>query len=236
MMSVTTDPSDHAGAPHLLLQVWTSPAFPVGAFAYSHGLEWAVEAGGISDAVNLRTWIGDLLAHGAARNDAIVLSHAWRAAAALDAAALREANALALALSASRERYLETSAQGNAFIAAAIAAWPCRALDCLRSAVEGDLAYPVVFAAAAAGHEIGLTAALEAFILAFAANLISAAVRLGIIGQTQGQRLTAELIPEIRTLATFAATGSLDDLGGAAFGADLAAMQHETQYSRLFRS
>jgi urease accessory protein len=223
-------------SPALVLFVWTSPAFPVGAFAYSHAIEWAVERGDIADAGSLREWLMDLLGHGAIRNDAVLLRAAWGAAIGRDGAELREVNDLALALAASRERHLETSAQGNAFLTAALAAWPCPALDCLRTAVGGDVAYPVAFAAGAAGHGVSLQATLEAFCLALVANLVSAAVRLGAVGQTDGQRVTAALIGTVRELAAVAGSATLDDLGGAAFRSDLAALQHETQYSRLFRS
>jgi urease accessory protein len=224
------------GAGALLLQVWTSPAFPVGAFAYSHAIEWAVEQGDIRDAVTLRAWLVDLVAFGGARCDALLMANAWRAALAADAAALCAINELALALASSRERYLETTSQGNAFLSAARAAWDCPALAQLAGAVRGDVAYPVACAAASAGHAIALIASLEAFSLGFIANLVSAAVRLGAIGQTDGQKVTAAIIPEIRALAAFAAQATLDDLGGAAYRSDLAALQHETQYSRLFRS
>ncbi|MBV9220890.1 MAG: urease accessory protein UreF [Methylobacteriaceae bacterium] len=230
-------PDETSSRPSLLpLLVWTSPAFPVGAYAYSHGLEWSVESGAVRDAASLRQWLVDLLEHGAPRNDAILLAQAWRAAAALDEAALREVNALALALASSRERRLETSAQGNAFVSAAQAAWPCAALDCLSRNAAGDVAYPVAFGAAAGGHGVDLTEASEAYCLAFIANLVSTAVRLGVLGQTDGQRTTAALLPRIRSLAAFTATAAIEDLGTAAFQSDLAALQHETQYSRLFRS
>ena len=115
----------------LPLLIWFSPAFPVGAFAYSHGLEWAVEEGSVRDAASLRDWLADLLGHGGIRNDAILFANAWHAAVQGDAAVLAEISALALALAGSRERLLETSAQGNAFVAAARAAWPCAALEML---------------------------------------------------------------------------------------------------------
>ena len=169
---------------HLPLAIWLSPAFPVGAFAYSHALEWAVESGAVEDAATLSTWIDDLLRCGSGRNDAILLAASHRAA--NDAAALIEINELALALAPSRERHLETSAQGAAFVIAMRAAWPCAALD----ALDGETAYPVALGAAAAGHHVPLAATLEHFLLAFTANLVSAAVRLGPIGQTDGQRLS----------------------------------------------
>ena len=221
---------------HLPLMVWLSPAFPVGAFAYSHGLEWAHEAGDVTDAASLEGWLADLLGHGAIRNDAILFAAAWRAAGEGDGAALAEVAELALALAGSAERRLEATTQGDAFAAAVARSWPCGAVDLLKKSWTGPLAYPAAVAAAAAGHGIPLAEALEAFVLGFVANLVSAAVRLGVVGQTDGQRVVAALIPQVRNLAALARDGGLDDLGACAFRSDLAALAHETQYTRLFRS
>lgn len=218
------------------LLVWLSPAFPVGGFAYSHGLEWAVEAGDIKDFATLEDWLRCLLRYGSARNDAILLAAAWRAVTADDATALCAANELALALVPSQERYLETSAQGCAFAVTARSAWPCPALDRLLDPLFGDIAYPIAFAAAAASHEIALPASVEAFLIAFIGNLVSAALRLGCIGQTEAQKLIAMLFGEIATTAAFAVASTLDDVGSATLRADVGSMRHETQYSRLFRS
>jgi urease accessory protein len=106
----------------------------------------------------------------------------------------------------------------------------------LRAARAEGIAYPVAVAAAAAGHGIALREALEAFLLGFVSNLVSAAVRLGIVGQTDGQRVVAALVPAVRERASAMREATLDDLGGAAFRSDLAALRHETQYTRLFRS
>jgi urease accessory protein len=214
----------------LPLLIWLSPAFPVGAFAYSHGIEWAVECGDIADAKTLHEWIADLLHHGSIRNDAILL-----AAVLCDPAAAADINALALALSPSKERRLETVSQGNAFIDLVRKTWPHPAIDDFASRHD-DSAYPVALGVAAAAHGIELRATIEAFALAFVSNLVSAAVRLGPIGQTDGQRIIAALLPDIRIVAGAAATSTLDDLGSACFRADIASMKHETQYSRLFRS
>ena len=219
----------------LPLLVWFSPAFPVGSFAYSHGLEWAVEAGEVRDAASLEARLTDLLQHGGARNDAILFACAVRAAGRGDWRAVGDINALALALAGSRERLLETVSQGNAFATAIRAAWPCAALA-PELPPEGDLALPVAAGLACAGHDIALSAALPAFILSFCANLVSAAVRLGPIGQTDGQRVLAALLTHVRALAAEASLSTLDDLGGCTFVSDIASMQHETQYSRLFRS
>jgi len=218
----------------LPLMLWLSPTFPVGSFAYSHGLEWAVEAGDIFDARSLGGWLVDLMTFGAPRADAILFAAVFRAVEAGDWPALCETNALAVALAPSAERRLETTAQGAAFVAAARAAWDCEALREL--ATQERVAYPAAVAAAAAGHGLPLEASLPAFVLALVVNAVSAAVRLGPIGQTDGQSILAALLPRIRALAREGANSTLADVGGCAFRSDIAAMRHETQYSRLFRS
>ena len=227
---LTTKPADDHS---LELMVWLSPAFPVGAFAYSHGLEAAVESGDIHDAATLTAWIEDILRHGAGLNDAILLAAAWRAVGADEMSAVNE---LALALAPSRERDLETRSQGNAFVAAVSASWPCPRIDELRARETGGVAYPVALGVAAAGYGVPLLATLDAGLLAFVSNLVSASVRLGPIGQTEGQGVIARLLPTVRAVSAFAATSSLDDLGGVTMRSDIASMRHETQYSRLFRS
>jgi urease accessory protein len=223
-----------AEAALLPLMLWLSPAFPVGSFAYSQALEWAVESGDIQDARSLGGWLVDLLTYGAPRADALLFAECFRAASAEDWEALAEANELAVALANCAERRLETTSQGAAFIVAARAAWACEPLRQLSLAER--VAYPAAVASAAAGHGLALEASLQAFILAQIAAAVSAVVRLGPIGQTDGQKIQATLIPRIRALAREAAGASLSDLGSCAFRADIAAMRHETQYSRLFRS
>ncbi len=215
---------------------WFSPSYPVGAFAYSHGLEWAQEAGDIHDAITLQGWLADLIELGAARNDAILLTATHRAAMAGDMAALTEIAELALAMAMSSERRMETVTQGNAFVLATMAAHPCTALQHFKADWRGDVAYPVAVGVAAAGHGVELAELLPAFVLGFAANLVSAAVRLGIVGQTDGQRVLAALLPAVGKTAQEAHTATLDDLGACAFRSDIASLRHETQYSRLFRS
>ena len=229
-----------APEPSLLpLFAWLSPAFPVGAFAYSHGLESAVDAGLVRDGASLEGWIGDLLRHGSARQDGVLAAEAWRLASGERAAlalapAFAELNDLALALAPSRERRLETGGTGRAFATAIRAAWPDA--DCPALPRDGDLAYPVAFGAAAGAAGLPLGPSLAALALGFVGNLVSAAVRLGAIGQTEGQRVTAALLPEARALGARAAGTTLDDLGACALRSDIAALQHETLYSRLFRS
>ena len=222
-------------ASSLPLLIWLSPAFPVGAFAYSHGLEAAVEAGDIHNAQSLQNWLSDLIAHGSLKTDAVLVAQSWQAATECDFDALREMNDLALALCPSRERYLETSAQGNAFVTAITSAWGCDLVTQI-SAWDEPIAYPVAVATAAAGHKIAQDVLVQSYLVSFLNNLISAAVRLGPVGQTDGQRVTAALLPALQDCAARVMQNGLDELGSIALRSDLASMQHETQYSRLFRS
>jgi urease accessory protein len=218
------------------LMAWLSPAYPVGAFSYSSGIEWAVEAGDIKDAASLRQWLAAMLCEGGGFCDAVLFVHAHRATAAGDDAALRAVAELAAALVPSKERFLETTAQGRAFLDATKAAWPCPALTRLDDAWQGAVALPVAVAVACAGHEIACEAALSAFLHALTANWISAGVRLIPLGQTDGQRVLAALEAAVTDTAARALATPLGEIGSAAFRADLASMRHETQYTRLFRS
>ncbi len=228
--------SDTTSAALYRLMAWLSPAYPVGAFSYSSGLEWAIEAGDIKDAESLRRWLAVVIGEGGAFCDAVFLVHAHRAIAGDNKKALREVAELAAAFAPSKERHLETTAQGRAFVEATRAAWPCGALDRLAETWDGPVAYPIAVGVAAAGHGIPLDAALNAYLHAITANLISAGVRLIPLGQTEGQRLLAALEPVASATAQCALATPLDDVGGAAFRADIASMKHETQYTRLFRT
>ena len=236
----TPDTAGEAAAPDALppaallrLMTWLSPAFPVGGFTYSHGLEWAVEDCTVRTAADLQSWIAAILRHGAGWSDAILFAHAWRAAQTDDGDGLAEVCELAIALQPSRERHLEATAQGRAFMLTVKAAWPDESLDRLGT---GEITYPVAIAVASAIHGVPLPAALNAYLGAFAANLVSAAIRAVPLGQTDGQKTIAALTPLVEMLSIAALDANLDDLGGAALRADIASMKHETQYTRLFRS
>jgi urease accessory protein len=218
------------------LMTWLSPAFPVGAFSYSSGIEWAVEAGDIVDAASLRDWLSSVLADGSGFCDGVFLAHAHRAASLGDGAALREVAELAAAFVPSRERQLETSAQGRAFIDIASAAWNCDGLERMISCCDGAIVYPVAVGLVSAAHAIPLAPTMHAFLHALASNWISAGARLVPLGQTDSQRVLASLEPVVVTTAKRALEASLDDLGSATLRADLAGIRHETQYTRLFRS
>lgn len=218
------------------LMTWLSPSFPVGAFAYSSGIEWAVEAGDITDAASLRGWLAAVLADGSGFCDGVFLAHTHRAASEHDHAALKEIAELAAAFVPSRERQLETTTQGRAFIEIARAAWNAAGLDALVAACDGAIVYPVAVGLVSAAHGIPLAPSLHAFLHAVVSNWISAGSRLIPLGQTDSQRVLAGLEPVVAATAQRAGAASLDELGSATFRADLASLRHETQYTRLFRS
>ena len=208
----------------LRLMTWLSPAFPVGAFGYSHGLETAIREGWIDDAPTLTAWIAGLVEHGSGWTDAVLFCAAWRA----DAAQLSEIAELAAALAPSLERSRETLGQGAAFLTA-VRAWNPPPL-------AGEIAYPVAVAASAAALQIPLAAALTAWLHGFCANLVSVAVRAIPIGQTAGVAVIAGLEPIILSTVARAEVSTLDDLGASALLSDIAAMRHETLDVRLFIS
>lgn len=245
-------PKSEPGPALYRLMAWLSPSYPVGAFAYSHGLEWMIEDGTVTDAASLERWVGDVLTYGAGRNDAILLGQAWDAARVEDHVALKDVADLAAALSPGRERKLETMAQGTAFLKTSLAAWPTAHLDSITASLGDsitaslgdsiiaslgdDVAYPVAIGLVAAAHGIGRGDVTGAFLHGFAANLISAGVRIIPLGQTEGQRALARLEATVAAVVTDALAASLDDVGGIAILTDIASMRHETQYTRLFRS
>jgi urease accessory protein len=205
-----------------------SPAFPVGGFSYSHGLERAAHDGLLHDADTLREWLCDLITFGSGWNDAVLLAEAHRRAQDGDLAELAE---LAEALAGSEERHRESMLQGAAFIAAA-RAWPHTVFERL----PADCAYSVAAGAILGAHGAPLETALAAWLQAFAFNLVQAGIRLGVTGQQGAMATVAALEPVILETARRAESSTLDDLGSAALLSEVAAMKHETQTSRLFRS
>lgn len=211
------------------LVTWMSPAFPVGAFSYSGGLEQAVADGAVAKADDLRNWLSAWLECGAGWNDAVLLAEGYHAFE--DADRLAAVRDLSEALAGSQERHMETMLQGEAFLTAA-AHWPHPVLETL----QGRAAYPVAVGAVAGAHATGLEPALAAYLHGALSNLVSVAIRCGVTGQQGGVGILAALEPLITDTAERASASSLDDLGTATFIADIAALRHETLYSRLFRS
>ena len=221
------------------LMAWLSPAFPTGGFSYSHGLEYAVEAGLVTGRDAAQTWIADILTFGAGRGDAQLFTLIYRAAEAGDETALIEIAELAAVLRGTAELALESCAQGQAFLLAVERAWPQAGLAARAGLLKANgiaPSLPVSVALAAQAHKIPIDAAMSAFIQSFAANLVSAAVRLIPLGQTDGLAILAALEPAVRDAASQGLTATLDTLGAAAPMVDWCSMRHETQYTRLFRS
>ena len=210
--------------------------FRSGAFSYSSGIEWAVEAGDITDVATLQRWLASMLADGAGLCDGIFLAQTYRAATSGDDTSLAKIAELASAFVTSRERHLETSAQGRAFIEIARTAWNSGPLDRLIASCNATIVYPVAVGLVSAAHSVPLASTVNAFLHAVISNWISAGARLVPLGQTDSQRLLVGLEPIVAATATRALTASLEELGSATFRADLASMRHETQYTRLFRS
>lgn len=204
---------------------WLSPAFPVGAFAYSHGLERAVHDGLIDDCSTLIDWLTPIIQTGSGWNDAVLLAQAWRLVARNESCT--DIAELAEAMAGTRERHRETMLQGEAF-GQAVAHWTGKRLE--------PMPYAIAVGRAAAHHAISLEDTLAAFLQAFATNLIQAAIRLVPIGQRDGIRALAMLEPIVLATARRAAQATLDDLGSCTLMSDIVSMRHETQYSRIFRS
>ncbi|MCL4166338.1 UNVERIFIED_CONTAM: hypothetical protein GTU68_002397 [Idotea baltica] len=207
----------------LTLSQLLSPTFPVGSFAYSHGLETAINDGAISCAVTLEAWLLDLLQFGGARSDAVLLNIAYDARD--DAAHMIDAQARAYAGTA--ERLRETDLQGAAFCETVQAVW---GIDL------GRLCYPIAVGRVAATLKLDPDLATAMYLQAFTGNLVAAAMRLVPLGQVDGQKVQTALKPHCVAIAQDCVGATLDDLHSCAWASDIASMRHETQYSRVFRS
>jgi urease accessory protein len=206
----------------LTLVQWLSPAFPTGAFAYSHGLERMIAAGDVKDAQGFGTWLCNILHYGAGWQDAVLLTEALAPNADHDAL-----DALARALAPSFERLQESSEQGAAF---------ARMVSGLTGRSLSPRMLPIATGEAAGPLALPPGQVAQLYLQTFASNLTTIATRHVPLGQTEGQAVLSRLLPEIEALGVRAATASLDDLGSCALAADLAAFQHETQDVRIFRT
>jgi urease accessory protein len=220
-------------------QSWLSPAFPMGSYSYSHGLECAVGAGHIHDRKSLVDWLEADLFYGSGRNEAIFFIEAWRSATDDDCEKLLEIAELAAAFRSTSEFALETSHQATACLATLRRVWPDPVVESFSELLSEHNVPPalaVVLGARAAGQRVPYGLALPAFLQSYVANLITAAVRLIPLGQTDGQLAIADLEEAVLAASAQAEEATIRDLGSAAFMVDLASASHETQYTRLFRS
>ena len=204
----------------MILQSWFSPAFPIGAFSYSHGLETAIQDGLITDEVSLQSWISTLLSYGSGRNDGIFIKETYKGE--------EGTNALYLALCASKERWQETVELGQAFGRVVNTSY--------QTDLPDGLAYPVAVGLAARTMELDLTLTLQSYLQAFTANLISVGLRAIPIGQQAGQNCLVRLYPVIEEVITQVAEASLDEVGSAALLSDLIAIKHEHSVPRIYRT
>ncbi len=207
----------------LTLTQWLSPAFPVGSFAYSHGLEGAAGMGWVKDGAGLEAWLEDVLLHGAGRADSLLLAAAFHAG---TSRRLGEIDRAARAFAASAERRLETEAQGLAF-GRALAAW---------DVAPKELTFPVALGAAAAQESLPLALTQKLYLHAFLSNLVAVGQRLLAVGQQQGQAMLRRLTLLCPEVARDTRDGDLSKLASAAFLTDIASMRHESQNSRIFRT
>tara|TARA_R110002096_G_scaffold3025_1_gene15456 strand:- start:1277 stop:1948 length:672 start_codon:yes stop_codon:yes gene_type:complete len=214
------------------LQTWLSPSYPVGAYAFSHGIENAVETSLVNNASDVTDWVATIIGSGNGYADLVFLAAAWDAT--TDNTELADVIELAHAFQTTAELRTESVAQGTAFLSATRHAWPCTELDLLTGDVP--IIYPVAVGVAAAGHDIDRKLALQAYGHAFVANLVSAAIRLIPLGQSDGQQTLATLEPAVNAAVARAAEMPLARVATSTLMVDITSMNHETQYTRLFRS
>ena len=230
MASAMTDPLYR-------LLAWLSPAYPIGGFSYSHGIETAIELGFVLDRPSLVAWLRTVLGAGTGRTDGALFAAAWRAAKAQDWPAFDAVAERAAAWRGTSEMALESRQQGGSFLSITRTAWPHPDLEAAHQRLGGEIALPVAVGLAAAAHGIALELALEGYLHAFTASLVSAAVRAVPLGQSDGQIALASLEGAVRQAVEGAmAVTDLDEVGTATPLLDWCSMRHETQYTRLFRS
>lgn len=214
------------------LMSWLSPAYPVGAYSFSHGLEYAVDAGLVTDTESVRDWLATIMTTGSGFADLVFVAAAWDS----EPEQLPGLNEFALAFQGTAEVRLESTAQGRAFLLVTAEAWPCEAIATLQGIPQEEIVYAVAVGAVARSHGIDRREVMTAYAHAFAANLVSAAVRLIPLGQTDGQRITAHLMPTCVTAVERAAATPADEVSMSTPMVDITSMKHEHQYTRLFRS
>ena len=238
--TIMTDEHCCLSPPGLLrLQTWHSPTFPIGSYSYSHGIEWAVEAGNIIDRATLVDWLQADLCHGSGRNEAIFFSDAARSATTGDCERLLAIAETAAAMRGTPELALESSQPAAACLMLLSQVWPDVVLHWLSERLRECGVRPslaVLLGIQTARQGIPVAAALPLFLQSYVANFVIAGVRLIPLGQTDGQLAIAELEEAVLAVSAEARTATTEDLGSAAIMVDLASIAHETQYSRLFRS
>ncbi|MGC2164700.1 MAG: urease accessory protein UreF [Gallionella sp.] len=218
-----------------LLQL-ASPMLPVGAYSYSQGLESAIEAGTVNDATSAEHWIADVLELSLCRFELPILwrlCNAWQVE---DREQIRHWNEVFCAGRETSESHAETLQMGYSL---------CRLLQSLNEDSNNQasnmlaippVSFPSAYACAVAIWNIPLTSSVQAYAWSWLENQVSAAMKIVPLGQSDGQRILFSLGGRLDELVKTACAIGDDELSNFAPGLTLAGCQHETQYSRLFRS
>ena len=219
------------------LMSWMSPSYPIGSYTYSHGIEFAVEEGLVTSLNNLVPWITDILEYGSGKSDCVLLAAAYWATIDQDMEALKEVAEIGNAFAPTKEIALETTQQGRAFVGViGNVSTEAKTLAVLAEYWQGQLIHPIAVGIVAADHGVPLSETLTAYLHGFVSNLVSAAVRLVPLGQTDGQRAIAAMADKVERITAIAIKTPLGELGSATLMVDWCSASHETQYTRLFRS
>lgn len=222
-----------------LLQL-ASPALPVGAYTYSQGLEWAIEAGWVRDEASAGRWIHDVLDHSLGAYELpllFALAAAWEAD---NASEIAELNADYLATREGAELFAETAQMGHSLhrlLAEFPEVDPARRAVLQRAALAtGALAFPTVWSVLADAWGLGAADSANAYGWSWAENQVMAALKAVPLGQTAGQRLLHALGARLPAVVARAAVCRREDWSNSLPGLAISSARHETQYSRLFRS
>lgn len=208
----------------LTLTQWLSPAFPLGSFAYSHGLEQAVRSSWVDSATDLQEWLEDIVEFGSGQSDAIWIRLAFDAESDAEVQAL---NAQCRAYAPSLERLREAERQGQAFARVTSVVWEMSL---------PTLQLPIALGRAAKLAELPIDMVVTLYLQALLANLVSAAQRLMPLGQTDAQAVLSRLNQTCLEIAADSSNKGLVDISSSAFLSDIAAMRHETLQPRIFQS
>ena len=230
---------DGAASPLALVRLLqlTSPALPVGAYTYSQGLEWAVESGRIRNEADAGEWIGDLLVHSIGRLEAPMLLHLMHYWSRSEIASVQRLNADFLASRESAELRAETLQMGFS-LKRLLADLRDPALEPMRELIQDwpEIAFPTVWSGLAATWGVEPLAAVSGYLWSWAENQVMAALKAVPLGQAAGQRVLAEIGLRIPSVAQKALNLPETDWSNFTPAFALCSVQHETQYSRLFRS
>ena len=213
----------------LKLLTWNNQAFPIGSYSFSSGLEYAVESNLITTGYELQSWLKNLLNFGSIQTDAILLVEAWKLMKKKKNRNLIELNNFAISLNQSYEKYIENYEQGKSFIKITSDAWN-------HKFQSKNLTFPLAYASSAYQENIKLEDTLISYLHANLCNLLSAGIKLIPLGQTEGQRIQIKLNLYIEEEYKIILKKDMNDIGNCGWVNDIVSMQHENQFTRIFRT